>query len=415
MATSETPADTALPDLAGAPWLVAASTQRVMAAIAAGDFEARAVGGVVRNALFGLPVTDIDIATTARPVDVVRLARDAGFGVVETGLQHGTITVIVDHHPFEVTTLRRDVETHGRHATVAFTDDWTEDARRRDFTMNALYCDAAGRVHDPLGGLGDLRARRVRFIGEAAERIREDYLRILRFFRFTAQYSDGAYDAAGLLACTRERGGLAQLSAERVRQELVRLLVAPGALAAVEAMREHGILVDVLPAVPRPGLFARVIEIDRGHGFPPDAMVRLAALGVELLEDAVRLAEGLRLSREERGGLLLGSSDEARLAEPPGERDAKVLLYCHGADDYRALLIQAWARSLVASVHDQRWSRALTLPDRWQPPKLPVKGADVMARGIPAGPKVGEALRMLEAWWIEQDFVPDRAALLARL
>ena len=318
MAAPELPATATMPSLSDAAWLIAPSTQCVMAVIAAGGFEARAVGGVVRNALFGLPVTDIDIATTAKPQDVMRLARAAGLAVVETGLQHGTVTVIVGHHPFEVTTLRRDVETHGRHATVAFTDDWAEDARRRDFTMNALYCDAGGRLHDPLDGMADLRARRVRFIGQAGERIREDYLRILRFFRFTAQYSDGDYDAAGLQACTRERAGLAQLSAERIRQELVRLLVAPGAVAAIEAMQAHGVLAQVLPFAPRPSLFARVVEIDRGHGLAGDAMVRLAALAVELREDAVRLAEGLRLSREERGALLLGSSDEARLAEAVG-------------------------------------------------------------------------------------------------
>ena len=264
--------------LAEARWLREASTQRVFAAIDSGGFQARAVGGAVRNSLLGLPVTDIDIATTARPEDVMRLARASGLAVIETGLKHGTVTVIANRRPFEVTTLRKDVETHGRHATVAFTDSWSEDACRRDFTINALYCDADGTVHDPLGGLGDLTARRVRFIGDAAERIREDYLRILRFFRFTAQYSEGLPDAAGLAACTRERAGLGRLSAERVRQELVRLLVARGVLDAVMAMREHGILAAVLPAAPRPGLLARLVEIEAGQGLDGDVMLRLAAL-----------------------------------------------------------------------------------------------------------------------------------------
>ena len=187
MPAAELPATAMLPNLGHADWLRDDATQRVMTAIAGGGFEARAVGGVVRNSLLGLPVTDIDVATTAKPDDTMRLARAAGFGVIETGLQHGTVTVIVGRKTFEVTTLRCDVQTDGRHATVAFTDDWSEDARRRDFTLNALYCDAQGRVHDPLGGFADLSARRVRFIGDATARIHEDYLRILRFFRFYAR------------------------------------------------------------------------------------------------------------------------------------------------------------------------------------------------------------------------------------
>ena len=409
-----------LPSLAGAPWLRAAPTQRVLGVIAAGGFEARAVGGVVRNALMGLPTagidgTDIDVATTARPEDVIRLARGAGLTVVETGLGHGTVTVIADHHPFEVTTLRRDVETHGRHATIAFTDDWADDARRRDFTMNALYCDAGGTVHDPLGGLADLNARRVRFIGEPAERIREDHLRILRFFRFTAQYSQGLPDATGLAACTRERAGLAQLSAERIRQELVRLLQAQGALAAVDAMQAHGILAEVLPAVPRPGLLARVAAIEGGHGLAPDPMRRLGALAVETAEDAVRLARALKVSRKERGALELAAQPDARLPEAPAARVARVLLYRHAPADYRRLIALSWARALNSSTCDDRWTRALTLPDRWQAPRMPVTGADVMARGIPAGPAVGTALRALEAWWIAADFAAERDELLGRL
>lgn len=401
--------------LGTAPWLASPETQRVLGVIEAGGFAARCVGGVVRNALMGLPVTDIDIATTAPPDVVMRLARDAGLGVAATGLQHGTVTVIVAHHPFEVTTLRRDVETHGRHATVEFTDDWSADARRRDFTMNALYCDARGEVHDPLGGLPDLIARRVRFIGDAADRIREDYLRILRFFRFTAQYSQDAPDPSGLLACTQLRNGLASLSRERIHQEMSRLLAARRAVAMLEAMRDHGVLSDVLPAAPRPGVLARLADIEVRQGLAPDPMLRLAALTVEVAEDASRIGRSLKVSRDERGVLDLAARAESRLGAAPPEKAARALLYRAGAHHYPRLIALSWARTLDAGADDPAWASVLSLPARWEAPKLPVGGADLLARGIPAGPAVGEALRRLEAWWIAQDFAPSRDDLLKRL
>lgn len=401
--------------LASAPWLASPAAQRVLSTIEAGGFEARCVGGVVRNALLGLPVTDIDIATTALPETVMRLAEQAGLGVAATGLKHGTVTVIVDHHPFEVTTLRRDVETHGRHATVEFTDDWSADARRRDFTMNALYCDARGVVHDPLGGYSDLLQRRVRFIGDAADRIQEDYLRILRFFRFTAQYSEDRADAEGLAACTRLRDGLRKLSRERIHQELSRLLVARRACALIEAMRDHGILQEVLPAAPSLGVMARLVEIERHQRQVPDGMLRLAALTVEVAEDASRIGRFFKVSREERGILDLGGLATARLASPPLGQAARALLYRAGPRNYPRLLMLSWARAMEAATDDASWSQALSLPARWSAPKLPVDGADVMARGVPAGPPVGEVLRDLESWWISQDFEPDRDALLNRL
>jgi poly(A) polymerase len=404
-----------LPSLAGEPWLSSPATQRVLAAIEAGGHQARAVGGVVRNGLMGLPITDIDIATTALPQDVMQLARAVDLGVAETGLQHGTVTVIADHHPFEVTTLRRDVESHGRHATVAFTDDWAEDARRRDFTMNALYCDREGRVHDPLGGYADLLARRVRFIGEATDRIREDYLRILRFFRFTAQYGVGDPDPEGLVACTQLREGLAQLSKERIHQEMTRLLTAPRAVKAIEAMQTHGILAAVLPAAPRPAVFSRLTEIESAHGWKPDAMLRLAALCVVIDEDAGRIGRALKVSREERGVLDLGAREAARMTAVPSERSARAMLYALGPAGYRRSLALSLACALDCSTQEPAWSDALSLPARWTAPKLPVNGADVLARGVTAGPAIGDALRRVEAWWIAQDFVPERDALLAKL
>ena len=275
----------------------------MLASIRRGGHGARVVGGAVRNALLGRPVADIDIATTATPEQVVELAHANGLKTIATGLQHGTVTVVADGHPFEVTTLRHDLETYGRHAKVAFTDDWHADASRRDLTLNALYCEADGTIFDPLNGIGDLLARRVRFIGDARQRIREDYLRILRFFRFTAEYSSGPPDAEGIAAAVAERQGLAGLSSERVRAELVRLLAAPGAVPVCRAMAGHGLLTAIVPVAPRIETFARLAAIERASANAPDAALRLAALAVAVADDVPRLAQHLRLSGAERAVL----------------------------------------------------------------------------------------------------------------
>ena len=267
-----------LPRLSGAPWLQRPETQAVFAALAARNFAARAVGGAVRNALLGLPVTDVDIATTARPDEVVAAAEAAGLKTVPTGIAHGTVTIISGGSAYEVTTLRKDVETHGRHATVAFTDDWTADARRRDFTLNALYCSADGEVFDPLSGYADLMARRVRFIGDAGERIREDYLRILRFFRFTAAYGEGPPDRPGLDACVRERAGLAILSGERMREEMLRLLAAPRGPSSMAVMLDYrAAAAGAWPGAPA-GVACPARRLQAALGLAPDAVLRLAAL-----------------------------------------------------------------------------------------------------------------------------------------
>ncbi len=402
------------PRLTEADWLTRAETQAVFAALAANGFAARAVGGAVRNALLGLPVVDIDIATPARPDEVIAAAAAAGLTAVPTGITHGTVTVIANHHPYEVTTLREDVETHGRHATVAFTDDWAADARRRDFTLNALYCSADGEVFDPLGGYGDLAARRVRFIGEARERIREDYLRILRFFRLTADYGAGSPDTEGLAACVAEREGLARLSAERVRQELLRLLAAPRAAELIGAMQGYGLITLVLPAAPRPALLARLAAIEAGLGVTPDAILRLAALTVEVPEDADRLRDRLRLSNEEHARLARAAARAPDLGPAAPEGAAKACLYAEGEQAYRECVLMVWARS-AAPPADRAWRERLDLPKRWQPPRLALGGADVMALGVPVGPRVGELLRALEAWWIAGDFAADEAALRTKL
>src|SRR5215468_10440030 len=395
-----------LPNLAGADWLTRADTRAVFDALAARGYVARAVGGAVRNALLGRPVIDVDIATPAHPDEVIAAARAAGLAAHPTGIAHGTVTVIAGHVAHEVTTLREDVEAYGRHATVAFTDDWAADARRRDFTINALYCSANGEVFDPLGGRADVAARRVRFIGQARERIREDYLRILRFFRLTAEYGEGPPDGESLAACVVERDGLTRLSGERVRQEMLRLLAAPRGPELVRAMQEFGLLGFVLPAAPRPGLLARLAAIE--------ARLNLAALVVELPEDADRLRERLRLANEEHARLRYTAVRAPDIGPAADDRQARADLYANGAGAYRAGVLMAWARSGHAA-EDPAWQHRYTLAERWQPPRFPLGGGDVMAAGLAPGPRVGELLRALEAWWIAGDFMADEMALRARL
>lgn len=403
-----------LPRLSNAPWLQRPETQTVLAALAARNFTARAVGGAVRNTLLGLPVGDVDIATTARPDEVVAAAGAAGLKTVPTGIAHGTVTVISAGSAYEVTTLRKDVETHGRHATVAFTDDWTADARRRDFTLNALYCSAGGEVFDPLSGYADLMARRVRFIGDAGERIREDYLRILRFFRFTAAYGEGPPDRQGLDACVRERAGLAILSGERMREEMLRLLAAPRGAELIGVMLDFGLLPQVLGVAPRPGLLARLARLQAALDLAPDAVLRLAALAVEVPEDAEHLRTRFRLSNEETARLVRASMRVPAIEPSAQESAAKAYLYAEGAAAFQERVLLAWTRSGEASANSA-WRVRFALPERWQAPRFPIGGADVMVLGVPAGPRVGEVLRTLEAWWIAGDFTADEAALRAKL
>jgi poly(A) polymerase len=402
------------PSLAGAEWLKRPATRAVFAALAGGGEEARAVGGAVRNALVGRPVMDIDIATTALPEEVLRLAAKAGLHAVPTGLAHGTVTVISERIPYEVTTLRCDVETFGRRARVTFTRDWAEDARRRDFTLNALYCDGGGTIHDPLGGWPDLVASRVRFIGDAHARIREDYLRILRFFRFTAEYARGAPDAAGLAACIAERGGMALLSGERIRVELLRLLAAPRAVEAVSAMHEGGILELLIGPAADLRLFDKLGALEEALGRPPDAVLRLGALAVAEPDDAVRLQERLRLSREEAERLARVALRDRGFDPATPAQAAKVFLYRHGPEVYRDAGLIAWARASDRP-GDAARRRRLALPERWRAPQLPVRGADVLALGVAPGPEVGRILSEVESWWIEAGFPADEASVRAKL
>ncbi|MEX1661156.1 CCA tRNA nucleotidyltransferase [Thioclava sp. 15-R06ZXC-3] len=371
-------------------WLRAGHVQAVLAMLSAGGYQALLVGGCVRNDAIGAPVSDIDIATDARPERVMELAKGAGLKFVPTGFEHGTITVIAEGHPHEITTFRRDVETHGRHATVAFSDDLVEDAARRDFTMNALYARADGEVLDPLGtGIADLRARHVRFVGDAQARIREDYLRILRFFRFTAWFGHDL-DPEGLAACAANSAEIETLSRERLGAEMKKLLAAPDPAPAVAAMAQAGILMAVLPGADARALAPLIHLEDR----PANPMRRLAVLG------GVNVAHRLRLSKAEARQL-------ARLREAmvSPERPEVLGYRLGGQEGADAFLLH---HALIGQELPQNWKNRLCFGANQV---FPVTGADLM----PAlqGPELGARLRQIEARWIASDFTLTRDELLA--
>jgi poly(A) polymerase len=397
--------------LGDAPWLKSGPAARVLGLLNGNGEEARVVGGAVRNALLKIPVGDTDIATTALPDEVIRRAKAAGIKSVPTGIEHGTVTLVVDAQPFEVTTLREDTETFGRKARVAFGRDWVADARRRDFTINGLSVDAEGVVHDHVGGLDDIAARRVRFIGDPNQRIAEDYLRILRFFRIHAAYGAGDPDRAGYLACIAGRDGLAHLSAERMRMEMLKLVVAEGAVAAIVAMADGGLLLPILGGIAYTGPFAAMVAAERALGLAPDPVRRLAALAVAVTEDAKRVASRLRLTNAETRMLDSMGHRWWRLAGMD-EATARRRLYRLGADRYLDRLMLAWARAGADGNSDQ-WRELATLPARWSAPKFPLKAADFMARGIAEGPALGHVLALAEDAWLAAEFPLDEAALKA--
>ncbi len=403
-------------------WLSDKKLQALLEALSTGDDEARVVGGAVRNTLLGQIVTDIDIATTTQPDETVRRARGAGFRTAPTGIDHGTVTVIAEGQAYEVTTLRADVETDGRHAHVTFGRDWRSDAERRDFTINALYARANGEIIDLVGGLEDLESQTLRFIGDADTRITEDYLRILRFFRFFAWYGRGRPDAAGLKACARHRDGLERLSAERVWAELKKLLSAPDPSRALLWMRQTGVLTKILPESEKWGIdtIAPLIEAEQTLGWRPDPLLRLAAIipphEVRILE----LGKRLRLSNAEKKDL----SDWASAPVPSAdlsESGFRKLAYKAEPNGLwwrlKLALVSARARASEddkALMEAAGYTRLMKLAEAWQKPSLPVDGTDLAKLGLQKGKAVGEVLSLLEEEWIASDFSLKRDALLER-
>ena len=400
---------TAGAQLSNAAWLKDDAVASLLALLNRDGEEARVVGGAIRNALMDRPIREIDVATTAEPPEVIRRAEAAGYKAVPTGVEHGTVTVVIDGRPFEVTTLRVDAETYGRKAKVVFGRDWAKDAERRDFTINALSASAEGEVHDYVGGLADIAVKKVRFIGEPDKRIAEDYLRILRFFRFHAQYGEGPLDPAGLLACIRSRGGLDQLSRERVRMEMLKLIVGRHPAPTLAVMEECGILEAVLGGVPYLASFENVVKAEAVLGIEPDATRRLGALGVWVLEDVERLSERLRLSNAEVEQLLK-LEYWWRVKPADGSHAARTLLYLLGAVSFVDRVLVAWSRS-DAGVADKAWHELVTLPQRWTAPRFPLRATDFVNRGVPKGPAMGVALRAAERAWIDADFPSDAAAI----
>ncbi len=401
-----------MPRLDHAPWLRDGALARLLAALDGDGEEARVIGGAVRNALLGEPIGDIDVATTALPGEVTRRAQAQGFKAVPTGIDHGTVTVVIEGRPFEVTTLREDVETFGRKARVSFGRDWKKDAERRDFTINALSVTRDGGIHDYTGGLADLENRRIRFIGDPAARIAEDYLRILRFFRFHAHYGEGLPDHAGFVACISARAGFATLSRERVRAELLKLLLGRHAVPVLAVMSECGLLISVLGGVAQLASLSNLAKIEHAMGQHPDPVRRLGALAVLVPDDAQRLGERLRLSNAEQQRLASMGDRWRGIAPEASGRSARALLYRLGPERFTDRVLIAWSRS-QAGIADTNWRALSELPQHWIIPVFPVKAADFIKRGIEKGPALGAALAAAEAAWIAQDFPADEKALTA--
>ncbi|SCB09970.1 CCA tRNA nucleotidyltransferase [Rhizobium hainanense] len=404
-------------------WFRDEALQRVLALLDADGGEGRVVGGAVRNSLMGLPVADIDIATTLLPEAVVERAEAAGIKAVPTGIAHGTVTLVIDGKPFEITTLRRDVETDGRRAVVAFSQDWQADAERRDLTINALYASADGEVVDLVGGLADLERRNIRFIGDAATRIAEDHLRILRFFRFFAYYGSGRPDADGLRACAAAKSKISTLSAERVWSEMKKLLAAQDPGRALLWMRQIGILTEVLQETEKWGIDAipGLVSTEQALKWPAEPLLRLAAIVPPDAERLARLAERLRLSKAE-GAYLHAWANSPIIKDDIAEAAFDRLLYRHDPSGVavRLKLALAVARTKAEDDFEEmarvaRLGRLLERIAKWKKPGFPLNGADALAAGVSAGPRVGELLGKLEQEWLDGNFTMSRANLLARL
>ncbi|MAP96427.1 MAG: CCA tRNA nucleotidyltransferase [Ponticaulis sp.] len=394
-------------DISHVDWLKKASTQTVFDALEAVDKGgSRFVGGCVRNALLGVPVSDIDIATRLVPEDTIKALEAAGIRAIPTGVEHGTVTAVCDHEPFEITTLRRDVETDGRRAVVAFSKDWAEDALRRDFHMNALYADVSGQVYDPTGkGLSDIADRRVAFIGEAEDRLREDHLRNLRFFRFSAWYGRGL-DETGLQACGELREGLRQIAAERIWKELEKLLAAKWPYPALHAMYETGVMGVILPECD--GL-ARLealsaLELNEGNTFEP--MTRLMALLPRKGEVAKAVGERLKMSRAEQTRLKLWAQTTAPPI-PEGDKLTAYREWLYRAARPTGVDVTVWELSSSGAEPDALPDDLVDTCLNWPLPEFPVTGADLISKGAKPGPELGQRLQGLEDAWIANGFSMD--------
>ena len=395
-------------------WLDIPSVKSIMAALnAAKPYSTRFVGGCVRNTLMGREVDDIDVATQLTPDEVIAALEAAGIRAIPTGIEHGTITAVHEGFPVEITTLRQDIETDGRRAVVAFTTDWAVDAARRDFRLNAIYAEPDGMLHDPTGGgLEDAKTGAVIFIGDGDQRLREDYLRILRFFRFNAWYGAGM-DADGLAACTRQKEGLGKIAAERIWKELEKLLNAPDPREAVTAMAVSGVLGEVLPEADGTARFDKLVELETMQLFTHDPVQRLMALLPRDVAIVKAVADRLRLSNALRDRLTDWAKDETRFVSYLSARELRRAVYWLGPDVFRDRAMLEWTSGGEGS--DVQWRALMALSDSFQRPVFPLGGEDVAQAGVPKGPKVGKVLREVEAWWVDADFTSDRLSIIERL
>ena len=397
--------------------MTAPPTRAVIDALeaAGGSGAARFVGGCVRDALMKRPIGDIDIATVLTPQAVTDALIAAGLKAAPTGIDHGTVTAISAGKPYEITTLRRDVQTDGRRAVVAFTDDWAEDAARRDFRLNALYLEASGALHDPTGGgIDDARAGRIIFVGDPQTRIREDYLRILRFFRFLAWFGQGEPDAAGLAACAALKDGVKTLSSERTSKELLKLLAADDPRATARLMATSGVLGAILPEAEGLKRFEGLVAVETDLLFSNDAELRLAALLPDDRAAVGETAKRLRLSNALRDRLAAAVSDEVRIVSWMSPREIRRAIYRLGKSAFQDRVKLAWAAS-DRPVTFPQWRMLLVYAETWAPPPFPLDGAEIKASGVPEGPLVGQVRREVEHWWIDLDFTDDKMAVLERL
>jgi poly(A) polymerase len=396
------------------PWRLQPATQAVMAALlAAAPGGARFVGGCVRNALLGAPVDDIDIATVLTPTEVKDVLAAAGIAAISTGEAHGVITAVCDRKPFEIATLRRDVETDGRRAVVAFTHDWSEDAARRDFRLNALYADIDGQLHDPTGhGLADCRDGAIVFVGDTETRIREDALRILRFFRFQAWYGRTPPDPAALSACASLRQLTLHLSVERVAAELLKLLAADDPRPVLRLMAETGILATVLPEAQGLARFEALVGIESDLVATPDTILRLAALLPGDAAVAEATASRLKLSNAQRARLVEAAAEDFAIVSWMSPKAVRQSVWRLGADAFCDKAMLAWAGRGGSAV---QWRALLPMARTWPRPVFPMTGLQVMAAGVPEGPLVGKVMAEVEAWWVDSDFPSDPLSLIERL
>jgi poly(A) polymerase len=383
------------------------------ALLAAAPDGARFVGGCVRNALLGAPVDDIDIATALTPPQVKAALAAARITAIATGEAHGVITAVAHGRTFEIATLRRDVETDGRRAVVAFTDDWAEDAARRDFRLNALYADVDGRLYDPTGhGVADCRAGAIVFVGDAETRIREDALRILRFFRFLAWYGRTPPDPAALGACAALKSLTANLSAERIAAELLKLFAADDPRVAVRLMAGAGVLAAVLPEAQNLARFEALVGIEADLAEGPDALLRLAALLPADPAIAEAVARRLKLSNAQRERLIEAANADPAIVSWMSPKAVRQGVWRLGADAFCDKAFLAWAGGGGAAM---QWRALLPMARTWPRPEFPMTGEQVMAAGVAQGPLVGTILAEVEAWWVDSDFPADPLSIIERL